>query len=258
MERQSLVSIITPLYNSERYIEQCILSAQNQTYKLWELIIIDDSSDDASLEIAKLFAKNDPRIKITNFSENRGAAHCRNIATEMAKGEFISFLDADDYWHPQKLEKQVQFMQENSCQVSYTSYVKVDENGKALKRILAMPDLSFQKQLRNNYIGNLTGMYNARKLGKIFSPNLRKRQDWAVWLEAIERSGESALGLQEDLGYYRINKNSLSANKLQLIKHNFNFYKQHLDYSYPKATFAMFFFFWEYFIVRRRQMEEIE
>lgn len=257
VEKLPLVSIITPLYNSEKYIEQCILGVQNQTYEFWELLIIDDHSDDDSLDIVKLFAQNDPRIMITSLQENKGAAYCRNMATESAQGEFISFLDADDFWHPEKLEKQVKFMLENSCDVSFSSYVQVDETGIPLRIITALPELSFEKQLRNNYIGNLTGIYNANSLGKIFSPNLRKRQDWAVWLEAIKRYGNPALGLQENLGFYRVNKNSLSSNKLNLIKHNFNFYRQHLDYSIPKSSYAMAVFFWEYFVVRRKQIKEV-
>ena len=253
-----MVSVITPLYNAERFIESCIISVQNQSYISWELLIIDDHSDDNSLDIAKFYAQNDHRITIRSLKENRGVAYCRNLATEMAQGAFISFLDADDYWHFEKLEKHVSFMLKHSCAVSFSSYTLVDEIGMPLKRIIALPKVSYEKQLRNNYIGNLTGIYNANKIGKIFSPNLRKRQDWAVWLEAIKRSEQPALGLQKDLAFYRLNKNSLSANKFNLIKYNFNFYRRHLQYSFPKATYAMLLFFWEYFFVRNKQIKAIK
>ena len=253
-----LVSIITPLYNAEKFISETISSIQNQTYSNWELLIVDDASQDTSVAIAETYAEKDNRIHITKLGQNQGAAFCRNRATELAKGAFVAFLDADDLWHPEKLEKQLDFMNKTHCDVSLTNYLLIDEAGKSLqKRVKALPSLSYKKQHSNNYVGNLTGIYNAQKLGKILAPNIRKRQDWAVWLEAIKRSDKPAGGLQEDLAYYRVHANSMSANKSKLIKHNFKFYKNYLGYSSIVSGFYMLRFFWEYFIVRPKQIENL-
>jgi teichuronic acid biosynthesis glycosyltransferase TuaG len=247
IESTPLVSIITPLYNASSFISETILSVQNQNYLNWELIIVDDASLDSSVKIAEEFANNDSRIFVYRNKQNKGAAFCRNLATEKAKGDFVAFLDADDLWHQDKLQKQLNLMQEKNNPVSCTSYLHIDEQGKLLnKRIKALPLLSYNKQHRNNYIGNLTGMYNASVLGKITAPNIRKRQDWAVWLEAIKRSGKPALGIQEDLAYYRIHKGGISSNKLNLIKYNYIFYRDYLGV-----------FFWEYFIHRPKQIEKL-
>ena len=254
-----LVSIITPLYNAENYITATIESIQNQTYANWEHIIVNDLSTDTSLQLAEAFSKKDPRIKVVTLSRNSGAAHSRNKATELATGDYIAFLDADDLWHPQKLEKQLQFMQENNAAVSYTSYVHINEAGELLgKRIKAFPKLTYKKQHSNNYIGNLTGIYKAAEIGKIIAPNIRKRQDWAVWLEAIKKSNRPALGLQEDLAYYRMHEGSMSANKMNLIKYNFKFYKEYLGYSWITSAFYLLRFFYEYFFVRTKWVERIK
>ncbi len=254
-----LVSIITPLYNAEKYITATLKSIQNQTYTNWEHLIVNDLSTDTSLQLVETFAKKDPRIKVVTLSRNSGAAHSRNKATELATGAYIAFLDADDLWHPEKLEKQLQFMEAHNAAVSYTNYIHINEAGEPLgKRIKALPELPYKKQHSNNYIGNLTGIYKASEIGKIIAPNIRKRQDWAVWLEAIKKSNRPALGLQEDLAFYRIHEGSMSANKLNLVKYNFKFYKEYLGYSWIKSALYLVRFFYEYFFVRTKWIEKID
>lgn len=251
------VSIVTPIYNSEQFITETLNSVINQTFQDWELILIDDASTDKSLQIAQTF-QIDNRIKLLALTENNGTAHCRNLGTEISKGIYIAFLDADDLWHSKKLERQLQFMKEHRCNVSFTSYLQIDEDGNSLnKRIRAMPYLSYNKQLHNNYIGNLTGMYDVDILGKIIAPNIRKRQDWAVWLEAIKRSGKPAKGLQEDLAFYRLRKGSISSNKINLLKYNFQFYRKHLKYSWLLSFWHLLIFFIEYFFIRPKHIERI-
>jgi glycosyltransferase involved in cell wall biosynthesis len=253
-----LVSVITPLYNAAKFITQTITSVQNQTYTNWEHLIVDDASSDDSIKIVEALSEKDTRIKLIKTSKNQGAAVCRNIATEKASGKFIAFLDSDDLWHPEKLEKQIAFMLNENCAVSHTSYLQIDEQGNSLnKRIKALASVSFIKQHSNNYIGNLTGIYNVDEVGKIIAPNIRKRQDWAVWLEAIKRCGKPALGLQEDLAYYRVREGSMSANKVNLIEYNFRFYKEYLGYSWLTSVFYLLRFFWEYFLVRPQQIEKL-
>lgn len=256
MKDMPLVSVITPLFNSEKYIAQTIESIRSQTYENWELIIVDDASKDASVAIVDKLTSQDSRIVLRKLTSNEGAAHCRNLATELSKGDYISFLDADDLWHPEKLEKQIGFMRAQNCDVSYTSYVHIDAEGNSLrKRIKALKRLSVAKQKTNNYIGNLTGIYNAKTLGKVFAPNLRKRQDWALWYAAIRKSGKPALGIIEDLAFYRVSEDSMSANKRKLVGYNFQFYREFLGYSWLKSAVWLLRFFWEYFLVRPKQIE---
>jgi teichuronic acid biosynthesis glycosyltransferase TuaG len=257
-EQNPLISIITPLYNAQNFITETISSIQNQTYSNWEVFIVDDFSTDFSPQIVEKLELIDIRIHFIRNDANKGAAFCRNLGTELAKGEYIAFLDADDLWHEEKLEKQLRFMQVHDCDVSFTSYVHIDEDSEPInKRIKALASLSYKKQHSNNYIGNLTGMYKASTLGKINAPNIQKRQDWAVWLEAIKRSKKPALGLQKDLAYYRIHKGSMSGNKLGLIRHNFNFYRFHLEHSRIASAFYLIQFFWEYFLIRPKQIEKL-
>ncbi len=254
---QPLISIITPLYNAENFIAQHIESVQAQTYPHWEHIIVDDASTDRSAEVVASYANEDSRIVLVNNPENRGAAFTRNHATELAKGEYIAFLDSDDLWSPEKLERQIAFMQANDLAVSFTSYLHIDEAGKSLnKRIKALPVLTYKKQHSNNYIGNLTGIYKCSEIGKIMAPPIRKRQDWAVWLEAIKKSGRPAMGLQEDLASYRVRKGSISSNKVKLVKYNYSFYRHYLKYNALSSGFYMLRFFWEYFLVRPKQIEK--
>jgi teichuronic acid biosynthesis glycosyltransferase TuaG len=257
-EHNPLISIITPLYNAESFITETISSIQKQTYSNWEVLIVDDSSTDLSSQIVEKLGLADSRIHFMRNNVNKGAAFCRNQGTERAKGEYIAFLDADDLWHEEKLEKQLRFMQAKNCDVSFTSYVHIDQYSEPLnKRIKALATLSYKKQHSNNYIGNLTGIYKSSALGKIRSPNMQKRQDWALWLEAIKRSKRPALGLQEDLAYYRVHTGSMSGNKLGLVSHNFNFYRIYLGHSWIASSFYLIRFFWEYFLIRPKQFEKL-
>ena len=184
---QPLVSIITPMYNSEKFILKTIESVINQTYSNWELLLIDDGSIDNTIQIVEDFKQKYSNIKLIQNLTNLGAAQSRNKGILEAKGEYIAFLDADDLWKPNKLDLQIQFMQTHNCDVSFSSYEQIAENGKPLHKLVqALPKLTYNKYLKTNYIGNLTGMYNAKTLGKITSPDLRKRQDWLLWLAAIK------------------------------------------------------------------------
>lgn len=251
-----LVSIITPLYNAESFIEHTLRSVQGQSYTNWEHIIVDDVSTDTSARIVASYAEKDDRITLVNNTQNEGAAFSRNHATQLAKGEYVAFLDSDDLWHPEKLATQISFMQAEDCAVSFTNYLHINEAGDSLnKRINALAKLSYKKQRTNNYIGNLTGIYHVGSIGKIMAPNIRKRQDWALWLEAIQKSGKPALGVQEDLAWYRVRANSMSANKMKLVQYNFRFYREFLGYSWLKSAVWLLRFFWEYFVVRPKHIE---
>lgn len=241
------------MFNSEAYVSESINSVLNQTYSNWELILIDDCSKDKTLEIVETFLLKSPNIKIIKNQENFGAAITRNKGIEASKGDYIAFLDGDDLWKPEKLEKQITFMLTQNCDVCFCSYEQIDVVGKPLNKLIkAIPELSYQKLLKSNYIGNLTGMYNVQILGKITTPNLRKRQDWLLWLNALKTSGKPAKGIQESLAYYRVREDSMSSNKFNLIKYNYWVYKKGLQFSTLKSIYCLGIFLHEHFFIKSK------
>jgi len=249
-----LVSIITPVYNSASSLKPCIESVLNQSYENWELLIVNDASEDESMRIAESYS--DKRIRIYRHHQNLGAAEARNLGTRNAKGDLIAFLDADDYWYAHKLERQLPYMKH--VDVCFSSYDLMNEKGEFLgRKIEAHEELRYSKLLKANYIGNLTGIYNVKSLGRIYTKNLRKRQDWLLWLEALKRSDKPAYGIKESLAIYRIHSGSLSANKCNLIKHNFLVYRKGLGYSRVKASLLTLRFLFEQIFVKSRQLKAI-
>ncbi|MAZ26824.1 MAG: glycosyl transferase [Cytophagaceae bacterium] len=250
---QPKASIITPLFNSAAFIEQTIKSVLAQTFKDWEMLIIDDASTDAGYDKVLAFAKNEPRIKPYRLEKNSGAGAARNLGIKNAKAKYITFLDADDLWKPEKLETQIRFMENSGAKISFSSYHLIDENGTSLhQNIEALPEVDFKKMLRSNYIGNLTAMYDAQFFGEVFMPTLRKRQDWAFWLTLVKKAG-IAQGIPEVLADYRVRKNSISSNKVKMLKYNFAVYHQHLGFSKTKSALLMSRFLYEHFFVKPRQ-----
>ena len=248
----ALVSIITPTYNSERFIQDTIQSVLDQTYSNWELLIVDDASRDSTVAIANAF--NDRRIRVFRLTENGGAAVARNKGIAEASGDFIAFLDADDRWKPHKLAVQLDFMETNDTKVCFSSYDLMDEEGILMnKTVNALPELTYNKLLKSNYVGNLTGMYDTRSLGKVYSPLLRKRQDWGLWLKCLEKAG-TGHGIQESLAYYRVRKDSISSNKIEMLKFNYVFYRKALNFGSLKSFRMLTVFLWEHFFIKSRQI----
>lgn len=255
MQDSPLVSIVMPVYNSAPFICSSIRSVLAQTCKNWELLIVDDASVDETVSVIEEFSSKDPRIKLFQNSINRGAGAARNIAIEEARGDFIAFLDADDLWLPEKLEVQLKFMQEKNLPMSYSSYRLISESGEILpKMIEAIPVLTYNKLLKSNYVGNLTGMYSTRALGKIYSPLLRKRQDWALWLDVLKKTG-TAQGIQQPLAFYRVRKDSISNNKVGLVRYNFLIYHRFLNFGFAKSSRYMCRFLWEHFMVKNKLLK---
>ena len=208
----NLVSIITPSYNSKQFIPETIQSVLNQTFKNWEMIIVDDMSTDNSNSIIEECIKNDFRIKLIKLKENSGPAIARNRAIEESNGRYMAFLDADDIWEPFKLEKQIQFMQQNNLALSYASYYLIDERGAQLGTFITKPRVNYFNLLKTNSIGCLTAIYDTDKLGKVYMPNIIKRQDYGLWLKLLKKT-DYAMGILEPLASYRIMRNSVSSNK---------------------------------------------
>ena len=246
------------MFDSEAFISETINSVINQTHLNWELLLIDDNSRDNTVAIVNELIKKTPNIKLLVNEVNLGAAISRNKGILEAKGDYIAFLDADDLWKPEKLQIQIIFMQAESCDVCFSSYEQMNESGEPLNKLIkALPELTYNKFLKSNYIGNLTGMYNANVLGKIIAPDLRKRQDWLLWLRAIKASGKPAKSIQESLAYYRVRKDSVSSNKLNLIKYNYLVYKKGLGFSNLKSIYYMIIFLNEHFFVKSKQVVSI-
>lgn len=182
------VSIITPVYNSEKFINDTISSVLNQTYTNWEMILVDDCSTDNSKKIINEYVEKDSRFKYIKLSQNSGAAVARNTAIKAATGRFLAFLDSDDAWEPEKLDLQIKFMIENKVGFSFTSYKIVDENGKPTGKIVSVPStINYEELLKNTIIGCLTVVIDKDVVGDIQMPNLRARQDFVTWLSILKK-----------------------------------------------------------------------
>ena len=236
----ALVSIITPCYNAEKFIAECIASVQKQTYSNWEMLIVDDCSTDHSVEFIETFQKNDKRIKLIQLEVNSGAAISRNKAIEQAKGNYMAFLDADDMWMPSKLELQILFMQKNEYAFTYTSYEEIDETGHFLKlKPIIKPQLNYRDLWAANRIGCLTAVYDVKQLGKIYMPNIRKRQDYALWLTILKRPHICCFGLNEVLSQKRVIKSSISSNKLEMLYWNYMMFRKTQHYGVIKSLYCL-------------------
>ncbi len=219
------VSIITPSFNSSNFIEQSITSVISQTFKDWELLVVDDCSNDNSIKKIEKFTEIDNRIKLISLDENVGAAEARNIAIRKAKGRFIAFLDSDDVWKNDKLEKQLDFMQSKSFAFTFTAYQLMTEDGKMIRSIIAAPEyMTYKSYLRNTIIGCLTVMIDREKTGHFEMPNIRSSHDMALWLNLMKR-GFNAYGLNESLAYYRIVSSSNTAKKWKAAKEVWEVYR---------------------------------
>lgn len=223
-----LVSVITPSYNSKDYLADTVNSVLAQNYSNIEIIVIDDNSMDGSDKIIKKLASTDKRVKTIFLDKNKGAGVARNCGIEICKGKYISFLDSDDLWHPDKIKKQILFMQENKRHLTYTNYYKIDESGKVLSKAILPLKSNYRTMLRSNFMPCLTVAYDAEHFGKQYFPEIRKRQDYALWLNMLKKV-DYAYCLPDHLAYYRTRNKSISSNKLSLLKYNWDVF-----YSYEK------------------------
>lgn len=232
-----LVSIITPTYNCARFIGETIQSVLSQTYTNWEMIIVDDCSTDHTQEVAAGFTAQDPRIRYHLLPHNSGAAVARTTAMQLARGDYMAFLDSDDLWYPHKLAKQLAFMQTTGHCFTCTSYEQIDEDGHLLGRTInSIAKTSYNRLLLDCPVGNSTVMYDVTKMGKFTVPNIRKRNDDALWLQMLKKE-PYIWGLPEVLMQYRIRKNSISSNKLNVVKYHWQLYRKIEHLSIPRSLF---------------------
>ncbi len=234
---EKLISIITPAYNCGDYIAETIDSVINQTYKNWELIIVDDCSTDHTKEIVKEYIKKDNRIKYHLLDTNSGAAIARTKAMELANGDYMAFLDSDDLWYKEKLEKQIAFMKDKNYSFTCTDYEQIDENGQTLNRIIKTKTRTdYNGVLLSLPVGNSTVMYNVKELGKFKVPDIRKRNDDALWLQILKNE-KYIYGLPEVLANYRIRPNSISSDKFELVKYHWKLYREIENLSVLRSSF---------------------
>ena len=236
------VSIITPTYNSADFLAETIEAIQAQTFTDWEMLITDDCSSDSTRELVQAYAEKDERIKLFVLEKNSGAGAARNNSLSHAKGRYIAFCDSDDRWTADKLEKQIAFMQENDHAFTYTGYHVCDEPGTIIGEVKCRAKETFGSLKCDDKIGCLTVVYDSEKIGKVSFPLLRKRQDWGMKLLALQKCHE-AYGIQEPLAIYRKRADSISRNKMSLVKYNIAVYEKVLGWSPVEAHLFFFFVF---------------
>ena len=244
----NLVSIIIPLYNKEKYIDETINNIKKQTYKNWELIIIDDCSEDNSYDIAKKHQCEN--IYILKNQYNEGPAISRNKGLEKAVGRYICYQDADDLWDEYKLEKQLKFMKENNCAFSYTGFRYINKKGRIKRRINIQSELTYNEALKDIRILTISTMFDLKKIEKCLlkMPNINS-EEIATWWNIL-RNGYTAYGINEALVYYRKTKKSLTSNKLKSANNRWNIYRKYEKFSIPKSLY--YFIHYVYYAIIKR------
>lgn len=244
MEKQPLVSIIMPSYNAEKYITESIESVLHQTYGNWELLVTDDCSSDQTPAIVQSYAEKEPRIDFVIAPKHSGIAETRNQSIARASGRFVAFLDNDDLWVPEKLEKQVRFLLENDYAFVYSAYELMNEDGSPKgKTIKTAGVIDYDKYLKNTIIGSGTIMLDTEKTGSLQMPHNATSDDMALWCKIL-KDGHRAYPMKEVLMRYRVRGNSASANKLKAAKDVWLVYRKQekLSFFYALTCFCCYAF----------------
>ena len=240
--KDNLVSIITPCYNSDSFLEETILSVISQTYNNWELILVDDVSSDNTRDIIRKYSNQDTRIRYVFLQKNTGVSNARNQGILNANGRYLAFLDSDDLWMPEKLELQLSFMKKNNYIFSYTAYSLISQEGKNMSKIInAVNNLDYASYLKNTVIGCLTVMLDRNKTGNFFFPALKISEDMACWV-LLMKNGSKAYALNKSLSFYRVKKNSLSSNKIEAAIYVWKVYRDVEKLSLFYSLWCFFFY----------------
>lgn len=234
----NLVSVIMPVYNAANWMRRGVDSVLQQTHSHLELIAVDDGSQDESVAILDAYARADPRVRVHRQPVNDGVAAARNAGIAAAQGDYIAFLDADDWWHSSKLEKQLAGMRETGALISYSAYFRVAEDGRMLGQVTPPGKVSWRDMLASNFIGNLTGVY-ARRLGDVPFRRIG-HEDYVFWLEQVRRAGEAIrVATAEPLAWYLVRDSSLSANKLRAARWQWTIYREVEQLGLLQSTACM-------------------
>ena len=238
--RLPLISVVMPCYNSENFLGEAIQSVINQTYKNWELFIIDDASTDHSAAVAKEYALHDARIHIQQNKKNAGAARTRNIGFDLCHGDYVALLDSDDIWYEEMLEQQIWLAAETKADILYCSYRMIDENGRCLWRDFKVPKRTdFNHMLSSSVISCSTVMLSKKITDHYRFPDNCYHEDLAFWL-LLMKEGYTARGNQRVLAAYRLRQNSRASNKLHVAMERWHIYRDILHLSLIKSTKAFF------------------
>ena len=233
------ISIVMPSYSSEFFLHKTINSIINQTIKNWELIIVDDCSPDNSNEVIKSYIAKNSQIKLIQLEKNMGPSAARNRGIKESKGRYIAFLDSDDIWASDKLEQQLNFMNKKDADISFTAYNLISEKQDERIGVFNIPEkINYLQLLKNNVIGCSTVIYDTKNLGKVFFPEIKKRQDYALWL-LILRKVDFAYGLNEPLTDYMLRENSVSSNRLSAAYYTWKVYKDVENLSLFKSFYYL-------------------
>ena len=246
-----MVSIVVPVYNAERFLPETIELVQKQTYRDWELILVDDCSSDNGAAIVRQYAKDDTRIRLIQQEVNAGAARSRNLGISQANGRYLCFLDADDIWTSQKLEKELAYMKEKKAAFVFTGYEFADAKGEGLGKIVHVPEtISYEQALKNTTIFTSTVMIDRGKIADtdIYMPQIAS-EDTATWWHILKKY-QIGYGLDENLVRYRRTEGTLSSNKLVAIQRIWGLYRRQEKLSWCKSMDCMFF--WAFRAVLRR------
>lgn len=231
-----LVSVVIPVYNVERFIKITLDSVLNQTYKNFEIILVDDCSTDRSAQIILEMAKQHPQIRYKKLSTNSGAGFARNTAIKMAKGQYIAFLDSDDCWKPTKLEKEISLAKAQHAEIVFTAIEMIDEKGNLIKTKRNVKEkINYQFLLTNTMIATSSVLIDISKVGKFEMPLVRSGQDYATWLMLL-RNGRYAYGINKALTQYRRVTGSLSSKKAKNWKKVWNI-QVHLEGISPAVAY---------------------
>jgi len=218
------VSVIMPVYNASRWLARPVESVLAQSHHNLELIAVDDGSADDSVERIERYALADTRIRVVRQPVNGGVAAARNTGLSLARGDYIAFLDADDWWHPRKVELQLAAMRASGARVSYASYQRVAEDGRLLSRVTPPARVTWRQMLASNFIGHLTGMY-ARELNDARFQRIG-HEDYVFWLSQVKRAGHAVrVDHDEPLAYYLVRDGSVSSNKWRAARWQWAIYR---------------------------------
>ena len=235
---EKLVSIITPCYNAAKYIGDTIESVLKQLYNKWEMIIVDDCSNDNTLEIVNKYQEKDTRIKVYKTNTPSGSPVLpRNIGLSKAQGNYIAFLDADDLWFPEKLQQQISLFNNNKVAIVFSDYEKMDNNGRLNNRIIHAPkSVDYKTLLKGDVIGTLTAIVDKDKIGSSIQFKNIGAEDYLFFLEILKK-GYIAVNTETILARYRQSRKSLSSNKLLSASWNWNIYRNELRFSIVKSIY---------------------
>lgn len=250
---EELVSIIVPVYNAERFIKETMDCVMAQTCPQWELLLVEDGSSDRTVSVIEDYIreKGEKRIRLIRQPENLGAARARNRGLKEASGRYVAYLDADDLWVPEKLERELAFMRDRNAAFAFTGYEFVNEDGRSTGKVVRVPEtLNYRQALKNTTIFTTTVMFDTDKIHReLLEMPVMKSEDTALWWKIL-RNGYTAYGLDENLVKYRRAGRSLSSNKLEAVRRIWNLYRKAEGMGVVSS--AWHFCFWAVRAVKRR------